>query len=130
MIRRPPRSTLFPYTTLFRSLLLRLGELRDRGPERERLAVARHGQRDLTAERRLGNQAGQLVRALEPPTVVLDDDVPGPEARGFCRAALGDRRDERAVGAPETEALRPIGRHPLDRHPEIPADDEIGRAHV
>src|SRR5258708_13152826 len=26
MIRRPPRSTLFPYTTLFRSLLLRLSE--------------------------------------------------------------------------------------------------------
>src|SRR3989442_6024850 len=25
MIRRPPRSTLFPYTTLFRSLLHRLG---------------------------------------------------------------------------------------------------------
>src|SRR3712207_7248962 len=28
MIRRPPRSTLFPYTTLFRSIL---AELRDRG---------------------------------------------------------------------------------------------------
>src|SRR3712207_644568 len=27
MIRRPPRSTLFPYTTLFRSLLERLGGL-------------------------------------------------------------------------------------------------------
>src|SRR3990167_6553366 len=27
MIRRPPRSTLFPYTTLFRSLLHREGEL-------------------------------------------------------------------------------------------------------
>src|SRR2546430_4170887 len=27
MIRRPPRSTLFPYTTLFRSLLLRTGEI-------------------------------------------------------------------------------------------------------
>src|SRR2546426_5402468 len=25
MIRRPPRSTLFPYTTLFRSLLERIG---------------------------------------------------------------------------------------------------------
>src|SRR5216684_5921644 len=25
MIRRPPRSTLFPYTTLFRSVLIRLG---------------------------------------------------------------------------------------------------------
>src|SRR3712207_7278883 len=27
MIRRPPRSTLFPYTTLFRSHLLHVGEL-------------------------------------------------------------------------------------------------------
>src|SRR2546430_16037668 len=26
MIRRPPRSTLFPYTTLFRSLDVRVGE--------------------------------------------------------------------------------------------------------
>src|SRR5438034_6372569 len=29
MIRRPPRSTLFPYTTLFRS---RIGFLHDKGP--------------------------------------------------------------------------------------------------
>src|SRR5258707_5940381 len=26
MIRRPPRSTLFPYTTLFRSRMLKMGE--------------------------------------------------------------------------------------------------------
>src|SRR2546422_7928816 len=32
MIRRPPRSTLFPYTTLFRSLVV----LRDAGPEHPR----------------------------------------------------------------------------------------------
>src|SRR6266581_1713196 len=36
MIRRPPRSTLFPYTTLFRSGpergLLAAGQARDRGP--------------------------------------------------------------------------------------------------
>src|SRR5258705_3060950 len=31
MIRRPPRSTLFPYTTLFRSLLLLTG-VEDLGP--------------------------------------------------------------------------------------------------
>src|SRR3712207_8729968 len=31
MIRRPPRSTLFPYTTLFRSLRSRLAVLLDRG---------------------------------------------------------------------------------------------------
>src|SRR2546427_9362806 len=30
MIRRPPRSTLFPYTTLFRSLGLRRGKVLDR----------------------------------------------------------------------------------------------------
>src|SRR5256885_11923709 len=40
MIRRPPRSTLFPYTTLFRSLLERRRferhrlELRELGPQR------------------------------------------------------------------------------------------------
>src|SRR2546425_7135460 len=38
MIRRPPRSTLFPYTTLFRSrqLPLLLGELREDGRNRQR----------------------------------------------------------------------------------------------
>src|SRR3712207_7993075 len=46
MIRRPPRSTLFPYTTLFRSLTA--GDLL-REPR-------------LTA--RLGQQAGEVLRAL------------------------------------------------------------------
>src|SRR2546428_8405449 len=36
MIRRPPRSTLFPYTTLFRSLLEKAGEL---GRELSRLPL-------------------------------------------------------------------------------------------
>src|SRR5574338_772545 len=35
MIRRPPRSTLFPYTTLFRSERERGGRERERGRERE-----------------------------------------------------------------------------------------------
>src|SRR3712207_8128365 len=34
MIRRPPRSTLFPYTTLFRSPRERLNNDRLRGPDR------------------------------------------------------------------------------------------------
>src|SRR5258706_3435446 len=37
MIRRPPRSTLFPYTTLFRSRLLLLHGTDGRGALRERL---------------------------------------------------------------------------------------------
>src|SRR5256885_11922943 len=43
MIRRPPRSTLFPYTTLFRSLLLRL-RARGRPPPR-RVRVCRPSRR-------------------------------------------------------------------------------------
>src|SRR3712207_8667553 len=39
MIRRPPRSTLFPYTTLFRSG--RLDDLQPGGVEEERLRVSR-----------------------------------------------------------------------------------------
>src|SRR3712207_8620068 len=38
MIRRPPRSTLFPYTTLFRSVMWRRGT---KGPLAARLAAAR-----------------------------------------------------------------------------------------
>src|SRR4051812_49874509 len=52
MIRPPPRSTLFPYTTLFRSLLrhrhrrlLRAALLRPRRPHGARLAPADRGPR-------------------------------------------------------------------------------------
>src|SRR2546422_1581924 len=38
MIRRPPRSTLFPYTTLFRSLFMREGTLLARPFDVKRLA--------------------------------------------------------------------------------------------
>src|SRR5260221_12109276 len=38
MIRRPPRSTLFPYTTLFRSLDANLINARDRAPETHEIA--------------------------------------------------------------------------------------------
>src|SRR5256885_6959766 len=63
MIRRPPRSTLFPYTTLFRSLALsgtrgdargrlRRGDIRDRGASRGRArAPARVGGEDRKSTR-------------------------------------------------------------------------------
>src|SRR2546430_8581294 len=50
MIRRPPRSTLFPYTTLFRSLVAHPGELvgdlprEGVRPRRERGGVVRQGE--------------------------------------------------------------------------------------
>src|SRR5258707_5176895 len=54
MIRRPPRSTLFPYTTLFRSGVLRIDTVRDSGRGWGPRSLAR-------ARRRLdgGGQVGQ-----------------------------------------------------------------------
>src|SRR2546427_4587556 len=47
MIRRPPRSTLFPYTTLFRSLqLVAHAHLPDAPPELEHV-IRRHAGRDV-----------------------------------------------------------------------------------
>src|SRR5258707_7046746 len=49
MIRRPPRSTLFPYTTLFRSPALRRLRLHDA----DRRAAAQKRRRDVNGERLL-----------------------------------------------------------------------------
>src|SRR2546428_6988643 len=43
MIRRPPRSTLFPYTTLFRSRAVRLFQGRSRRGRKPLLAAANFG---------------------------------------------------------------------------------------
>src|SRR2546430_7702560 len=62
MIRRPPRSTLFPYTTLFRSqsrrepqLLEDVRQVRLDGLDRDRQLV-----RDLFVARAAGDQSGDL----------------------------------------------------------------------
>src|SRR3989475_5876297 len=51
MIRRPPRSTLFPYTTLFRS-----GELVDRASRHREIAVG---------NREVGAEVGAIERGLQ-----------------------------------------------------------------
>src|SRR5256885_13311872 len=56
MIRRPPRSTLFPYTTLFRSLERRRGAERGTDPRGQALGLGRvrapHGDDGEPAEDR------------------------------------------------------------------------------
>src|SRR2546422_1978527 len=51
MIRRPPRSTLFPYTTLFRSQVER--SLMGRSQKRNRGSTRRHGFNRIRPARRL-----------------------------------------------------------------------------
>src|SRR2546429_4463270 len=66
MIRRPPRSTLFPYTTLFRSRVIR-----DYGEERfaKQIAaaiVAARSRGPIVRTRQLADLVGQAVRTREP----------------------------------------------------------------
>src|SRR2546426_8605884 len=58
MIRRPPRSTLFPYTTLFRSLL---GEIAIQVGETLQIALGMAG-RDSGGVRRGRTEAGPAAR--------------------------------------------------------------------
>src|SRR5258708_14574312 len=70
MIRRPPRSTLFPYTTLFRSNGPNLNLLGIREPETygystladvEKMCVEAAARFGLTAECRQSNHEGKLI---------------------------------------------------------------------
>src|SRR3712207_8103362 len=76
MIRRPPRSTLFPYTTLFRSLAQRLDHLRLDLVDRPA----------LHARRAVGDDADALALRLG---VHEGDRRPGGPA------VLGDRKSTR-----------------------------------
>src|SRR5260370_40987446 len=102
MIRRPPRSTLFPYTTLFRSLpaeldidrviakALETGTFLEINGQPDRLDL-----RDTNA--RAAGEAGPKL----PPSSHGDSagappapQPPAPPARG-CRAAEGEGRESR-----------------------------------
>src|SRR5258708_11611653 len=99
MIRRPPRSTLFPYTTLFRSLRHLLGEVVDVSPvphlliQRDTLGL------DLTSAVELDlhilNEAWTLARASTNTTLTMPQDA--------HRTLLA--RLQRAISLPRGEFL-------------------------
>src|SRR3712207_7660197 len=63
MIRRPPRSTLFPYTTLFRSPSR--GPSREAGAQRSGDARARERRRGRTGRRYSREAGGRRLRSEE-----------------------------------------------------------------
>src|SRR3989449_10887085 len=66
MIRRPPRSTLFPYTTLFRSLRVRLEEKIEGSPMTDVIRTGRSADWTAAAER-CGEWLGRFHRAARRP---------------------------------------------------------------
>src|SRR5260370_24926602 len=93
MIRRPPRSTLFPYTTLFRSIAVRrrggCGDGAGRG--RERTAVDRADRQDLAHRGRSEEHTSELQSHLNI----------------VCRLLLEKKKTKRESAITETGSLRP-----------------------
>src|SRR2546425_10233994 len=118
MIRRPPRSTLFPYTTLFRSLrdplLQRVAVLEEPVPEQLRaLGPARPVAQDDDVDRVVLEvpEEGGIGHQLEP--VELTRRHPAKEHQREC--ALHAREDGGLVlheaPGPETDRERSIRTH-------------------
>src|SRR5471030_2365614 len=121
MIRRPPRSTLFPYTTLFRSLVQYVVDQ----PEQERGIGFRPDRHPLG---RGGAGDGQMRLDLYPfgaahPRVGLAPDADNP-ARGLDVVAAVDdvvhvgrvrRNDEGAVPQLAVKMLGVVALHALSR---------------
>src|SRR2546425_7008442 len=113
MIRRPPRSTLFPYTTLFRSASWRAGWSRSATcsrtwctPRRTRASgCAAHDRRDLARPRRrprtrLRRGRGDAARRRRPGGAALLPPPhcgPGPRGARLFRDAGARRAPDRPV---------------------------------
>src|SRR2546430_12390087 len=102
MIRRPPRSTLFPYTTLFRSLRASRG-----GPDRHLAAVPLLPPSDAR-DRRGGSPAGPRDSRSEEHTSELQS-----QSKLVCRLLLGKKKKRsqsptRSTPESERRNCRPV----------------------
>src|SRR2546426_2265640 len=110
MIRRPPRSTLFPYTTLFRSLLVEFegdtdratrGVVRDAVRGLKHLtahvdtAVDRTGLEQLWAVRRLASPALARLPETRRSLQVVEDGCVPPERLADYVAGLRTAAERR-----------------------------------
>src|SRR3712207_7784887 len=124
MIRRPPRSTLFPYTTLFRSV--EVVQTFGRGPEPEIPLVIRQGGPDdgvpcvlqLRDHRRLVAVPGGVFLPARGVRVRSEEHTSELQSRQYlvCRLLLENKHDAPAGLARKEVAL-------VWPHPEVPAAD-------
>src|SRR3712207_7053280 len=100
MIRRPPRSTLFPYTTLFRSGVARLRERlgEGHGPEVELVLVlelaALHGRRRGAGHRRLRGQRPRGEQCRRGDALRSEEHTSELQSRQYlvCRLLLEKKK--------------------------------------
>src|SRR2546426_4450121 len=101
MIRRPPRSTLFPYTTLFRSARLGLSEHGPLAFGLARLLRANHSLRDPRVRCRLnrGNAPRKTERSEEHTS-----ELQSP-CNLVCRLLL-EKKKNTSVNVPKEQAIQ------------------------
>ena len=111
MIRRPPRSTLFPYTTLFRSLC-RLEEGdgsrgRKRGQRRLGLAVSdpQNAEKSPCGQRGDADEARQNAPKRRGPVFSPHGGVPLPSL-GYADSDLGDEAPRWCPSLSESAPIR------------------------
>src|SRR3712207_8825242 len=91
MIRRPPRSTLFPYTTLFRSREERGDdEVARDGADAEPVQFARHEDGVLVVERRVAARDDEVARDGSGRLVRSEEHTSELQSRQYlvCRLLL------------------------------------------
>src|SRR2546423_11187267 len=94
MIRRPPRSTLFPYTTLFRSLVDELEPVQVDAQHGEDRAAA-SGERQRVAEP--VEQQGPVARPARPRAVARSEEhTSGLQSLAYlvCRLLLVKKKNQ------------------------------------
>src|SRR3712207_8052145 len=95
MIRRPPRSTLFPYTTLFRSGRRQKGHLQ---PTADRLrhlpTFSARSRMTSQSARTTGRYDGPHSRARAPPPVRSEEHTSELQSRQYlvCRLLLEKKK--------------------------------------
>src|SRR6266480_6385596 len=124
MIRRPPRSTLFPYTTLFRSAA-------DRARPVPGLAAADRAPLRVARALRRGGRTARLRRSrrhLPPRAAGRERPAPQPARPGHTPVErLRARRGAARAGADERPDLRGLRRQKAGREAAV-RGREIGRA--
>src|SRR3712207_7861612 len=106
MIRRPPRSTLFPYTTLFRSNKREMQFLYREADDYVFMDNTSYEQLNV-GPAALGNAAGYLVESMSAVLVMFEErsltsgcppplSWPWPRPSPACRAARGSGPAKRA----------------------------------
>src|SRR5437763_8710414 len=91
MIRRPPRSTLFPYTTLFRSIVREVAAL-GHAQRRRHLAAA------PPLLDRKSTRLNSSHRCISYAVFCLKKKKTSEQSRHWCRTACNDSRNSNWLG--------------------------------